>query len=179
MDLLFTPLLYIIGHNLSEGSIMLSCVMTWWVTVPFFVIAGKQDAKRHCIDGVVLLTIHALTMLHALMFINVVVTLVCGVVAYLSFREKEISIIGQADFILLAHWIFSPFCYSTGTGLMVVESFVFLVCLLVYTKTYRDENGKPWHRGKMVPLFPPYTVTVCIMAVLSIPVGLYCYYVGL
>lgn len=175
MELFLTPLLQFIGVGASALTIAFSCILAWMFPLPFFMIAGRQDKRTHEIDGLVLLVIGILTLMRGILFINLATLLLTGPVLYLTFREKEIPLMGQADFILLEHWILSSFCFGSGELLMVVESVIFLVCLLVYTKTYRDENGKKWKRGKMVPLFPPYVVTVCIMAVVSIPFGILAY----
>lgn len=178
MEYLCTPLLQFFGVGVSEIVVAISCVLAWVVPLPLFIKAGKQDKQTHEIDGVVLLAIGLVSTLHCLLFIGLLATAAMGVVMYFCFRKKEIPIFGQADFILLGHWLSSSFCYDTGEGLMIVESFIFLIALGVYTQTYRDKDGNPWERGKMVPLFPPYTTTVVIMVFLSIPVGILCYYWG-
>ncbi len=175
MNIMLTPLLIYMGANMSELLLVISNVIMWSLVAPIFVVAGIQDKRTHTISGSCLVSIYVVTLVHALLFVNVLLTVIVLVLGIFAFRNKEIALVGQADFVLLAHWLTASLCFGGGDVMMVVSSVVLLICIFVYIAVYRDEKGRRWHHGKMVPIFPPYAASVVLMALISIPLGLHLY----
>lgn len=178
LDFLLAPLCQFLDLLTEEEALLFSYLSAIVLPLPAFLLAGKQDWKRSEIDGWTLLFIMSCTFAHALLFVSWFVAAVVAIFAYFAFREKEIALIGQADFVLYAHWLTASFCYSTGSGMMICASIIFLVCIYIYLQVYRDADGKKWHRGKMVPLFPPYAATVTLLTVLQYPISKAFYIAG-
>ena len=159
-------------------SLLWSYVLGTALLTPFWLIAGYQDLRRHDIDTKICLVIMVITAIRSLLFIGTGPFLVVLLLAYFTFREKEIALVGQADFMMLAHWITAPFTFSTGTMVMLVSSVIFLVCIIVYVILYRTPEGKRWHRGMMMPIVPPYAVSVSIMLLYQYPLSRTLFFLG-
>lgn len=178
LNFLLEPLCQTLDLLTEEEALLFSYLSVIVLPLPAIVAAGWQDWKHSEINGWVLLVIMACTFAHALLFINWFIAGIVCIFAYLTFREKEVPWIGQADFVLYAHWFTASFCYTTGSEIMILSSALFLVCIYIYLQVYRDENGKKWHRGKLVPLFPPYTATVVLLAFMQYPISHAIYFPG-
>lgn len=148
------------------------------LALPLWTVAGYQDWRKQEVSGYVCLSIMVITGLYALLFAGWLHVLVVTVCAYFAFRTKEFKLIGQADFVLFAHWITVYINAYSGYGLYLLASIIFLACLLGYTLIYRDQEGRRWHRGMMVPIIPPYAVSVWVTAIVYIPLGPYLYLLG-
>ena len=175
---LSTPLLEWLGVLNAEESLLWSYLLVTVLLCPFWVLAGYQDLKRHEIDNWVCLVIMAVIVVHELCFNGVGFMLIALLITYATFREKEIALVGQADFMMAAHWLMAPFTYSTGVGVMLVSSIVFLLCIFVYILVYRTPEGKKWHRGMMMPILPPYAAAVVLLTVYQYPLSRIMFYMG-
>lgn len=175
---LSTPLFEMMNVMNAEDALLWSYITITLIPCPFWLIAGYQDLKRHEISNGICLLIMAVTGVHALLFNGTGVASVVGFLAYLTFREKEVSLVGQADFMMLAHWMTASFVYNTGSGVMLVSSIVFLLCIVVYILVYRTPDGKKWHRGMMMPIIPPYSASVLLMTFYQYPLSRILFYMG-
>lgn len=179
LDFLANGLLVYYAVTDVQTLITLGYVFGSVVQLPFWIVAGVQDWKSHEIDDWVCKVIMFLTALHAVLFAGwgqFFVTLVC---AFFVFREKEIELIGQADFVMFAHWLTVYWtAHCSGCGMFVVASLIFLLCLVLYMAVYKDKNGKRWRRGMMVPVLPPYSVSVVVSTILQYKLGLYFFWEG-
>ena len=178
LDFLTTALF--MQYDILDGytALLVSYVVVIGIPLPLWIAAGVQDYKTHEIGTPLLVCIMLLTFAHALLFVNPIVAAIILVMAWLAFRQKEIPIIGQADFVLFAHWVSASFCFHSGAGVMLVSSCVFLICIIIYLAVYRDVQGRGWKPKKMVPLFPPYSATVLIMFFVQLPISRLFYELG-
>lgn len=139
---------------------------------PLWVIAGVQDWRCHEVSGYVCVGIMLCLAAHAIFFTGWLYLAIIAFCAYIAFRDKEIALVGQADFVMLAHWITAHMTvHNSGVGVFMMASLLFLVCLLVYMLIYRDKDRKRWHRGMMVPVIPPYAVSVVLLALVEWPLS--------
>ena len=175
---LSTPLYEMLNVMNAEDALLWSYIVITLFLCPFWLLAGYQDLKRHEISNWVCLLIMVTTGIHALAYNGIGVAIAVAILAYLTFREKEIMLVGQADFVMVAHWMTASFVYHTGAGMMFVSSIVFLLCIIVYILVYRTPEGKKWHRGMMMPIIPPYSVTVLLMTFYQYPLSRILFYMG-
>lgn len=178
IKILATPLLSLLGMGPSDHLFLYAFLLSTVATLPFWLIACEQDYKRNEIDNYLCICIMFATIVHAFLFGCIGLGFVDCLLAYFTFRPKEIALVGQADFMMVAHWVTAPFVMGHGSGVMLVSSVVFLICIFSYLVVYRDKDGKRWHRGKMVPIIPPYAITVVLMCIYQYPVSLLFYELG-
>ncbi len=178
LDFFTTPILsYIVSISPYEA-IGWSCIWSTGICLPFWIIAGVQDWKHHEVSGWVCLCIFITLFSHALFMSGIFNAMFVALLAYFTFREKELKYFGQADFAIFAHWWTAYFCYHEGFMQVFCVSLVFLLTLGVYILIYKDENGERWHHGKMMPMIPPYAVTCVICAVARYPIAIRFFYQG-
>lgn len=164
----------ILGNLLCLNDLQLlqaSAVYGLVLFTPCFLWAGWQDAKSHEIAEVTCLLIGAELILHALFFSGSWTALLLVVIClFFTFGPIEFDIFGQADFLMLVHFLTAFTFTATGVLTIVVMGVVWIVCLDVHLVRYRDEKGERWRpfKGQMIPAIPSYSVAVAISSVLRV-----------
>lgn len=146
--------------------------------LPFWLLAAKQDYKTCEVSGYLCIIISILNLLYACLFTNLLSVIIILIFIYFTFRNKELPLFGQADFLILGSWLFSSFTPTSGDGLMLLHSFIFLFALIFYCAIYKDKDGNRWQRGKMIPMLPPYAVSLALIAIVRYPISIYFSTVG-
>lgn len=169
---------YFMWLNL-DTLLLLSYLVGTVLPMFLWVAAGFQDWKTHEVSGYVCAAVLALCAVHAAIFSGWFYVLVTAVCAYFTFRSKEIKLIGQADFVMFAHWTTAYMTVQrSGVAIFLIASVIFLIAIFVYTRVYRDKDGNKWRRGMMVPIIPPYTVSVCVMTLIQWPLQRFLFWRG-
>lgn len=162
----------ILGNLLQMNSLNMlhaSALFNLVAFVPLFLLAGYIDYKCHEVPGTLCLGLALLLAVHSVLnggsSWSVIIVIVC---LFFTFGPIEFTTFGQADFLIVAHFITGCTLTTTGMTLVVISGVVWLVCLFVFLFFYRDKEGKRWQpcNGMMVPALPAYSVSVLIMSVL-------------
>lgn len=134
-----------------------------------FIMAAESDRRIHEVTGVNCLIIGTLLLVHAVMLGGspFAIIMICICLA-MTFGPLEIAAFGQADFLMLAHFITGYTWTSTGMSLMLIAGIVWLTCLCVHLCIYKDKYGNKWKpfKGVMIPAIPSYTVSIVVVEVL-------------
>lgn len=141
------------------------------IVVPLFCIAGYQDYKSREVSGIMCLLLAIAIFVHSILFsksfIHIILVLVC---IFMTFGPIDFWFFGQADFLILAHFITGYTCTSTGNTFMLIFCFLWLLFLFIAIARYRDENGMRWKpfSGIMMPAIPTYAQALVISAILRV-----------
>lgn len=163
----------------------ISVVFGLAVFTPLFLVAGWQDYREQAISGVVCLAIYVLLALHALLCWGLVFLIPIVLCAVLTFREKELSLFGQADFLILAHFLTAYAGREAVLYQLFVAGLIWLGCLIIWLVLYKvPGEGKTYFQIKrknitaavMIPALPSYAISVLLTAIVRIPLAYMFYY---
>lgn len=151
---------------------------------PLFLIAGWQDLKHQEIDGIVCLAITVALLLHSLLCWGVIGFAVILVLSSCVFRSKELELFGQADFLVLAHYVSAYAGRDAWLWQFTVASIIWLGTLFVFLVIYKvPGEGKNFFQIKrhdfkakvMIPVLTSYSWAVAIAAVIRLPLSILFY----
>lgn len=164
----------LIGNIFEFNNLQLLQASAWFgllLFTPMFIWAGVQDYKNSEVIELTCIGIGLLLLVHSLLFSNsplaVILVVVC---AFFTFGPVEFSIFGQADFLMLAHFITAFTFTPTGMMSMVGMGVLWLLCLCAHLIVFRDADGKRWRpfKGVMIPALPSYAAAVSLSSVLRV-----------
>lgn len=158
----------ILGLNAYE-ILQQSGLFNLFYMVPLFAIAGYQDNKEHEISSWICAAICLGLIFHAGFWgVTVISLVICLVCTFFTLGPIDIKIFGQADFMMVAHFLTIYTGTSTGLFLMLIAALLWLLCLSIHLLFYRDESGNRWKpfTGMMIPALPSYAASMTIASVL-------------
>lgn len=148
-----------------------SCIYNIFLIAPLFTVAAIQDAKYHEVENSLCIALGGSILIHACLFSTSIIPALFVIACLIgTFILPEIERFGQADFLLIAHFMTGYTNTLTGTTLLIGAGIIWLLCLLVHALTYKDEEGRRWKpfSHTMIPAIPSYSFSIAIVNILRI-----------
>ena len=167
MQILLLPLLNMNAFD----TLLLQSVISLAIVTPIWIMAAKEDYKFHSISNLLCVLLACIIFIYALFFNSILSALLDVFIYYFVFRKKEIECFGQADFLIIAHFL-TGFCTILTTAIyIVIFGCIWLCSIVLYLIFIRIKDKVIWKpfSGVMVPAIPSYALAVTISSIIYYP----------
>lgn len=160
-----------LGNPFHLNNLQLLQASSWMellIFTPLLIVAGLQDRKTTYVKGEVCLLLGAALFLNAMYLSGMWLTpIVVILFLILTFAPVELKIFGQADFIIVCHFLTGYGFTANSVVWIMIAGIIWMVCLLVHVIIYRGLNGERWRpfSGVMIPAIPSYAASVLFVSI--------------
>lgn len=151
------------------------------ILTPLWLLAAYEDHKTHSIPEYLCIMLAIAITINAFLFNSILALVFVLSLLYFVFREKEIDVFGQADFLIVAHFITGYRTILNFGIYFIFAGICWLVCIIIYLIYIRIHDNVVWKpfSGIMIPAIPSYAFCVLIMSIVHYPLVRWCFFKGL
>ena len=167
IQILLSPLLNMNAFD----TLLLQSVISLAIVTPIWIMAAKEDYYYHSISNLLCMVLAVTIFLYAILFNSILSSLLDILLYYFVFRRKEIEYFGQADFLIVAHFL-TCFCTILTTEIyIIIFGCIWLCSIILYIVFIRVKDKVVWKpfSGMMVPAIPSYTLAIIISSITYYP----------